>query len=251
MITPIHILRYGTVGDKIHLEKAISTFDYLAINANSAAYVSGAVAKFVIEKLFNNDKKGYFIDPITYAFQKNIHLLKNKDLKLKKSIIKLIECYGSPATNVLNDIPIQISDFDDSEALESFIKRVLELQFSIIQKYIVQEDMAKYLIYDTDSSLTEIAQLHPKFLIAPYFYLDISDPDFGEWLEINKKCISISKQYSDQFGGIPIFAQIVLSQESLLNTAAIEVIKNVYSQCNCDGFTVWIDGLDEHESSTI
>ncbi|NLF43443.1 MAG: hypothetical protein GX587_12165, partial [Bacteroidales bacterium] len=128
MITPIHILRYGTVGDKIHLEKAISTFDYLAINANSAAYVSGAVAKFVIEKLFNNDKKGYFIDPITYAFQKNIHLLKNKDSKLKKSIIKLIECYGSPATNVLDDIPIQISDFVDSEALKSFIKRVLELQ---------------------------------------------------------------------------------------------------------------------------
>ena len=31
---PIHILRYGTVAEKVHLEKAISAYDYLSINGN-------------------------------------------------------------------------------------------------------------------------------------------------------------------------------------------------------------------------
>ena len=249
MKAPIHILRYGTVGDKAHLEKATNTFDYLAINANSAAYVSGAIAKFVVEKLFNSDKKGYFIDPITYAFQKNIHLLKNKDQKLKKSILKLIDCYGKPASNVCNDIPIQISDFDKDEDIEAFCRQVLDFQYAVIQQYISQEDMSKYLIYDTGSSLTDIAQLHPKFLIAPYFYLDITDPDFHGWLNINRKCISIAKKNADQYGNLPVFAQIVLSQECLLDATAIQKIKTAYSQCECDGFTIWVDGLDEHEAT--
>lgn len=249
MKTHIHILRYGTVGDKVHLEKAVNTFDYLAINANSAAYVSGAIAKFVVEKLFNNAKKGYFIDPITYAFQKNIHLLKNKDQKLKKSILKLIDCYGKPTSNVHNDIPIQISDFEKDGDIEAFCNRILNFQYSVIQQYISQEGMSKYLIYDTASSLTDIAQLHPKFLIAPYFYLDITDPDFHNWLDLNKKCISIAKKNANQYGNLPIFAQIVLSKESLLDIKAIQEIKKTYSDCECDGFTIWVDGLDEHEAT--
>lgn len=233
----------------MHIEKAINTFDFLTINANSAAYVSGAIAKYVVEKLFNNNDKGYFIDPITYAFQKNIHLLKNKDLKLKKSILKLIDLYGSPATNVKKDIPIQTSDFQKDKDINVFCKSVLKFQNEIIHEYISQKDMAKYLIYDTGSSLKDITQLHPKFLIAPYFYLDISDPDFDAWLEINKKCILISKKYASQYGNKPIFAQIVLSQESLLSKEAVNKIKAVYSECDCDGYTIWIDGLDEHESN--
>jgi hypothetical protein len=252
MKTPIHILRYGTVGDKAHLEKAISTFDYLAINANSAAYVSGAIAKFVVEKLFNNDQKGYFIDPITYAFQKDIHLLKNKEQKFRKSILKLIHCYGKPVSNVCNDTPIQISDFNKDEDIEAFCKRVLDFQYKIIQQYISQEDMSKYLIYDTRSSLTDIVQLHPKFLIAPYFYLDSTDPschDWLDWLKINEKCISIAKRNAYKYGNLPVFAQIVLSQGSLLDTTTIQKIKTTYSNCECDGFTIWVDGLDEHEAT--
>ncbi len=244
-----HILRFGTVGDKIYLYKAANTFDYLAINANSAAYVTGALAKFVLEKFYNDASKGYFIDPITYAFQKNIHLLKNKDKKIKKSILKLVDYYGQPATNVCNDVPIQISDFKNKKDIEVFCNRVLTFQYSIIQEYIGKEDMAKYLLYDTTTTLTEIEPLHPKFLIAPYFYLDIKDPDFENWLNINKKFISISKNNAVQYGSLPIFAQIVLSQDSLLDKEATRKIIKTYLDCECDGFTIWVDGLNEHEVS--
>lgn len=248
MTSTKHILRYGTVGDKAHLKKAINTYDYLAINANSAAYVSSSIAKFVVDEFFNNDSKGYFIDPITYAFQRNIQLLRNKNsLIIKKSIQKLIEFYGSPASNVLNDVTICTSDFNRTEVLETFCRSVLTFQFKTIQDYIEQEDMEKYLIYGK-TALTDITQLHPKFLIAPYFYLDSNDPDFEKWLEINIKCITCSKENAAQYGDIPIFAQIVLSQDSLSGKDAIKKITEAYSTCVCDGFTIWIDGLDEHQA---
>ena len=246
---PIHILRYGTVGDKAHLEKAVNTFDYLAINANSAAFVSGAIAKFIVEKLFAFDNKGYFIDPITYAFQNNIHLLKNKDKVLKKSIVKLIGYYGNPASKVYNNIPIQISDFISDQETEAFCIRILGFQYNVIQNYISQEDMSKYLIYNMKSSLADIEQLHPKFLIAPYFYLDVVNPEFYDWLKINISCVSIARKNANKFGNLPIFAQIVLSKNTLLDKAAIQEIIKAYSSCECDGLTVWIDGLDEHDAT--
>lgn len=263
MTSTKHILRYGTVGDKVHLIKAINTFDYLAINANSAAYVSGAIAKFVVDEFFNNDSKGYFIDPITYAFQRNVHLLyapekkeKNKESKpkkdnkppLKKSILKLIDCYRSPADKVLNDITIQISDFKKNKNLETFCTRVLDFQFNTIQEYITEKDMEKYLTYGAETTLADITQLHPKFLIAPYFYLDSNDPDFEQWLDTNIKCIACSKKNTVRYGGTPIFAQIVLSQDSLRCNDTIKKITDAYSACVCDGFTIWIDGLDEHQA---
>ena len=61
---PVHILRYGTVAEKVHLEKAVSAYDYLSINGNTAAYVSSAIAKFVVAKFFSRPEKGFFIDPI-------------------------------------------------------------------------------------------------------------------------------------------------------------------------------------------
>ena len=57
---PIHILRYGTVAEKVHLEKALSAYDYLSINGNSAAYVASAIAKFIVVKFFSKPDKGFF-----------------------------------------------------------------------------------------------------------------------------------------------------------------------------------------------
>ena len=82
---PIHILRYGTVAEKVHLEKAISAYDYLSINGNSAAYVASAIAKFIVAKFFSKPDKGFFIDPITYAFQNEINLVAISGFKQEHS----------------------------------------------------------------------------------------------------------------------------------------------------------------------
>ncbi len=254
MHNAIHILRYGTVAEKSHLEKAINTYDYLSINGNTAAYVSKAIAKFVVEKFFKNAKKGFFIDPITYAFQNNIHLLLNKPKKgtptIKKSIIKLIEYYGAPVTKVLSGSTIGTADFVDIEVAKSFCERVLDFQYSVINKYIKEKDLEKYLLYAADIESLDMAnQLRPKFLIAPYFYINSEDFEYTKWLSTNCDFIKTSKLYSNQScNGLPVFAQIVVSKETLLNPNALQHIVAAYQNTLCDGYTVWVDGLNEHEA---
>jgi hypothetical protein len=255
MNNPVHILRYGTVAEKAQMEKAISTYDYLIINGNSAAFVSRAIAKFVVEKFFNDKKKGFIIDPITYAFQQNIHLLKNKSRSgesiLKKSIKKLIEKYQYPAEKIEADVPIQPSDFSENKKLlEDFCLRVLKFQYSIIDEYINNNDLGKYLQYATGNMNYVLQQFHPKILIAPYFYLNPKDSLFESWLGLNISFLNEALiQAKDHFQGKAVFGQIVINKDVLLNDISINKIISAYTKCPCNGFTIWVDGFDEHEES--
>jgi hypothetical protein len=255
MNTPIHILRYGTVAEKTHLEKALSTYDYLSINGNSAAYVSRAISKFVVEKFFGSKNKGFIIDPITYAFQQNIHLLKNKsksgETTLKKSIKKLIDNYQSPANKIEDDVPIQPSDFTNNRTLlKEFCHRVLNFQYSIISDYINDNDLKKYLQYATDNNLELLPQFHPKLLIAPYFYLNPKDADFKYWLKLNIDFLNESLNQSRQhFANLDVYGQIVVSKEVLLDQHIMQEIISAYMQSNCAGFTFWVDNFNEHEEN--
>ncbi|MCL2410114.1 MAG: hypothetical protein FWC97_00585 [Treponema sp.] len=247
----IHIIRYGTVAEKIHLERTINTYDYLIINGNSAAFVSRAIAQFVVEKFFTQKEKRFIIDPITYAFQQNIDLLKNKtkigDVVLKKSIKKLIENYGEPATKILDDNPIRPADFSDTLLMDEFCFKVLDFQYSIINKYINNEELNKYLEYASELSLE---QFHPKLLIAPYFYLNHNDPDFNNWLDRNIQFLNLSIKHSkNSFSNLPVFGQIVINKNILLNEEYVLRIIEAYNNCDCSGINIWVDGLDEHEDN--
>lgn len=254
MNKPVHILRYGTVAEKAQLERAINAYDYLAINGNSAAYVSRAIAKFIVEKFFNNTEKGFFIDPITYAFQKNIHLLKNKpkngEPTLKKSIQKLIGSYQEPANKVYEDTPIQPCDFTNKTLFNGFCTRILDFQYSIISTYINDNDLKKYLQYATGNVDGLLQQFHPRLLIAPYFYLNPNDIDFESWLKINEDFINESiVQSKTQYNDTPVFAQIVINKDILHNKSTIDSVVNGYRNCKCNGFTVWVDGFNEHKEN--
>jgi len=254
MNKPVHILRYGTVGEKTQLGRAINAFDYLAINGNSAAYVSRAIAKFIVEKFFSKKDKGFFIDPITYAFQQKIHLLYNKSNKsekiLKKSIKKLIDIYQEPVKKINNDEPILPSDFDEASVLEGFCTRVLDFQYNIISNYIDDNDLKEYLRYAAENMNGILDNFHPEFLIAPYFYLNPNDMDFKKWLNLNvifiNKSIDITKT---QLNGCSVFGQIVINKDILKNKNTMELVSEGYKNCNCDGFTIWVDGFNEHEES--
>ena len=242
-----HFLRFGTVGDKAHHSNAVGIFDNLVINANSAAHVSGAIAKFIIEKLYNRENKGYFIDPITYAFQKNIHKLKNEKGILKKSISKLIERYG--IASIINDGNALGLSYFSKQVTHDFCEKVLNFQYGIIQEFVSSDGMSEYLLYDTKTTLDEIQQIHPKLLIAPYFYLDVNDDDFYKWLDINTGCIKISKSLGSSYKNLPVFAQITLNRACLTDKEKIRYIIHEYATCGCDGYTVWIDDFDEHSVS--
>lgn len=252
---PVHILRYGTVGEKIHLEKAISSYDYLSINGNSAAYVSSAISKFVVEKFFSKPDKGYFIDPITYAFQDKIELLWSKskttgEEKIKKSVKKLIEAYKFPAIKAEDKTPISVIDFDNISIKENFCQNVLSFQYNLVYDHINQNDLQKYLDYISPEQSKNLPQLRPKFLIAPYFYLDPQNVDFEKWLSLNVDFLKMSIEKSaNKFSNIAIFGQIVITKSVLLNSDLIEKITNAYCNIDCAGFTIWIDDLNEHEAS--
>ena len=251
----IHILRYGTVAEKNHLKKAFSAYDYLSINGNTAAFVSNAIAGFIVEKFFSNKEKGYFIDPITYAFQGNIDLLfskaKNSNKNdIKKSIKKLIEIYGLSLEKIENRIPIIPEDFISYEDKESFVDKILSFQYNLVYNHINEQGLQKYLNYVAPEISKNLPQFRPKFLIAPYFYLDLQSSNWKRWLSLNVEFIKLAIEKTNQNYKIPIFAQIVISKSLLCDDNALEVVIKSYSQLNCDGFTIWIDDFNEQESSS-
>lgn len=251
----IHILRYGTVAEKTHLEKAISAYDYLSINGNTAAYISTAIAGFVVDKFFAKPDKGFFIDPITYAFQKEIRLLKSEskatgEKKIKKSVEKLIDKYGYPVDKVRKDVSVEPSDFSDADERKSFCSRVLDFQYNLVNQHVKENDLVKYLEYVAPNGTESIPQFRPKFLIAPYFFLDSEDSQYDQWLNLNIDLAETAVQQSQQmFDGCPVFAQIVISKSLFKNRRALDGLAQVYSHSNCNGFTVWVDDLNEHEAS--
>lgn len=251
----VHILRYGTVAEKVHLEKAFSAFDYLSINGNTAAYVSSAIARFVVEKFFSNKEKGYFIDPITYAFQNNIDLLfsevKNtKEFTIKKSIARLIEAYKIPMSKIEQRISLAPRDFGDSIKKEDFVNQILSFQYNLVYKHIQDQDLQKYLDYVAPGQSANIPQLRPKLLIAPYFYLDQQSADWKEWLSLNLEFANISIQQSKkEYDNTPVFAQILLNKSIIMDFEALKCVVEAYSGLECDGYTIWIDDFNEHEAT--
>lgn len=251
----MHILRYGTVAEKVHLERAISSYDCLSINANTAAYVSSAIARFIVERFFSNIEKSFFIDPITYAFQNKIELLWSTskttgEKSLKKSISKLLEIYDYPATKVKQNIPIYPYDFDNSQIKEAFCNNVLDFQYNLVYDHIRKNDLQKYLDYVQPNQSVNISQLRPKFLIAPYFYLDSNDFSWNDWLNLNIDFVKMAIDKSEsRYHNCPVFAQIVISKSILKDNSALLSIANKYNSVNCTGYTIWVDGLSEQESS--
>ena len=255
MSRAIHILRYGTVAEKVHLEKAISAYDYLSINGNTAAYVSSAIAKFIVEKFFSNPEKGFFIDPITHAFQNEIKLLwttskTTGEESIRKSIKKLMEVYGFPANKIKNKTPIMITDFSVEETRNTFCDNVLTFQYNLVSDHIKNNDLQKYLDYIAPDQFKNILQLRPRFLIAPYFYLDTYDPDWQNWLHLNIEFTNLSvAKAKTNFGNCPVFSQIVLNKSIIVDEEARNKIIAEYKKVDCSGFTIWVDDLSEHESS--
>ena len=252
---PIHILRYGTVAEKVHLEKSLSAYDYLSINGNSAAYVSSAIAKFIVEKFFTKPEKGFFIDPITYAFQSEIKLLQSKskvtgDITIKKSVKKLIERYGFPANKVETGVPISVDDFNDESVKEHFCNNILDFQYNLVYDHIKDNDLQKYLDYAVPFGANQLQQFRPKFLIAPYFYLNSNDNSFKKWLELNVSFAKIAiRKTKEQYDSKELFIQIVVDKNLLHDSDLIDEIINAYNNIECDGFTIWVDDLNEHEAT--
>lgn len=231
-----HMVRYGTVADQKFISEFREYFQAVIINGNILAHIPSAMADFVGQ---NKTKMEFIVDPLTHAFQHDIEKLKSDKGKLKSSIKKLLDYYGSPVKDViLSGEVILPDDFNDDDVARDFCKRVLQFQTETIDEQAQEKDFAKYLNY------VGINKVDPVVLVAPYFYMTYST--FDEWLNVNLKLLRLSKELNCEK---PLFAQIVVSRDLLLDESKrVEIVKR-YSEAHCDGVLLWIDDFSEYEAN--
>lgn len=235
-----HIVLFGTFNEsKYFLGEFKDKFDTICFNANMIAHAPEGVAAF-ISQLSN---KSFFIDPQLHAFQhspKTIMRKKDGQLVLKSSIKKLAQQYNliPPDTEGVRQI---LAGSLAPKEMSGICESILKFQFNYIY------EISKNL--DTHEFLEDV-EIKPEFLIAPYFYID---PDnFELALNNNIDFIGISKDLSknEVLGSIPLFAEIVINKEVLLNEENTRKIIERYSASGTDGFIVWIDNMSENSDLT-
>lgn len=243
-----HILRYGTNAEQKYIEQIKNTFDLLAFNGNMLAYTPGAISGFIMmHVLKSKSSKGYFIDPITHAFQHDIKTIssyskKEKKIIIKKSIMNLIEAYGEPIrSNINNGESVSPAHFTSHDVKFEFCKNVIDFQNNTV---ISELETKGYMDYIYKASL-DISKLRPCFIIAPYFYLT-SRPNDLDWLPINCELVELTRTIVNNQ---KIYAQIVVSKEILTNSTFRDTILDSYIKIKPDGVLLWIDKFDDHESS--
>lgn len=260
MNKPLHILRYGTHADQTYFGLDFRDgYDVIAVNANMIAFSPDALSTFLGKKTI---EKGFFIDPITHAFQHDQTFITNSDgIRIKKSIANLINCYGEGlkkivATEEKDDkdrpylavnrplIPDDISD----TFIQSFTQNVIEFQQDVVKKK--EKDYEDYVSYakDNDQELSDLEiQTEPQFLVAPYFFIE----DDG-WVEKNIAFVEAARKIVT--APKKLFAQIVLSKKLILKTmkdgyfgSDLEKIIGQYKESDVDGYLIWVDKYREHE----
>lgn len=230
-----HFVRYGTSAEQKYIVEHQDLFDGVVVNANMLIHASKSIAMFLYKDVSN---KPFFIDPITHAFQHDLRWIYSDKGKIKKSIEKLVNEYGGLIQKMILELkrPLRGSDFNDINIIE-FVNSVLNFQYNFVEES-VDEEYKDYLEYLGEKR-------KPEILIAPYFYM--TNENFHNWIEINKKLICLSMDNKNKYESKKIFAQVVITKEILLDPLKIN---SIIEYCNyADGVFYWIDGFDEARAS--
>ena len=215
------------------------------------AHMPAAMAGFLAVRA----KKPFFIDPQTVAFQHEVdHLLstsKKSAGEIKRSWQRIIQRYGSPIAQALNPEsprPILPDDFEDDKECRAFCSRVTNFQNSeLADEFKTGEDAAYVRFLAQEAGVNNLVS--PSLIVAPYFFLNASF--FEEWLEVNLRCLEFTRAVLPKTGNKPLAAQLVISQEVLLNGGFRKKLIGAYrdSGAKPDVFLLWIDSFTEQELS--
>jgi len=208
----------------------------VVVNANMVAHAPDGLAAFLMERTANTP---YIIDPQTHAFQHNPKAIRNSEGKIKSSLFSLSEHFGEPISScVSKSQPLKPSNFADNKLLNEFVIRCLEFQRSALSEVMASSEANKYL------GQTQ-KQLEPCALLSPYFY--IAENTAQDWLPI---CLRLAKAAADFKNHNKLFIPLVLSKAALVRPKIREYILSHFTDIACDGFTIWIDDLNEHVTSS-
>ena len=118
---------------------------------------------------------------------------------------------------------------------------------TIVSETTTNSEYSEYIQYEMDScSNSSSLALKPAFLIAPYFYMTRNT--YNDWINTNINSINISKSFASD---LPIYAQIVIEKDLLLDDAKIDDLCINYTNSNATGFLIWLDKFDEKGVSDI
>lgn len=182
--------------------------------------------------------KPYVIDPHTYVFGADV-----KHIQEKRWFDKLLGNYGldtmieDPNNFALSSSLLIDENQQSTNNLKELVENVTNYQRTKIQK--TYEDINEFEEFDEEP--TENLNFKPKWIIPPYFFIDVSRED---WLAVNINSIklAIENRKPDE----KIFAVIMIAKEMLPYTKDIDEIVNKYDIEGVDGYMIWCADINEN-----
>jgi hypothetical protein len=226
-----HWMVFGTFAQQNFFEYPHkgNTYEGVILNANMVAHAPAGIAAFLQEKRAGNK---YLIDPMTHAFQHSPSAVINEDGEPKSSIKALADHYGEPLSKMVGIEPLLPMHLTDP-VLESLVLNCVRFQREYLPQAMAKTNAAKYLL--------EEALIMPHAVVAPYFYL--TEATLDGWLGC---CVRAAVQTKNVVKDASrVFAYLVISQGVLVDPESRGQILEAFSDCNVDGFLLWVDDLDE------
>ena len=232
-----HWMMFGTFAEQRHFEyPQKGTYQGVVINANMAAHAPAGLAAFLLEKTATSR---YIVDPLTHAFQHDPDFICNSSGEPKSAIRSLSEYYDGPIAKHIGKRPVHPKHFVDNEVLKEFTAKCVDFQLNHLKGYMEKNDAAKYL---------EDGECSPPYaVVSPYFYL--TETSYKGWLPVMTRAAESALKHVDD--GTKVFASIVVSQGVLVSDAARDAIGDAFKDLAIDGYTVWVDNLDEQNASSV
>jgi len=230
-----HIIRLGTHAEKVYLQRATAWYNEVLINANLLDFTASSTSYLVFE--LGQRHKGFFIDPVTYAFALAPSHLMSKDSKgqerPKQTFLSLAKEYGLVDQSSTQIPHVDSSTLQDANLQQRFCFQVLAYQ---------QRKVHDTLQANSDFISHAIGDVRPTRLVAPYFYLPQKD---AGWSSINASLIRLSAEIAQkEFGrgvwGVICFDGLILDQNDL-----IDEICEQYGELPCEGYALWAADFDE------
>ncbi len=235
----MHVIRLGMAKEEPLIRDIIPRSDGIVVKANLVAHMKDGLSAFLFN--WNPRDPRYVIDPFLYAFQQDPEQFfsaaggTTSNLKLKRSVDKLLTAYGSPVTQAIHDFrPVSPADFQSN--VDDFVKRVSDFQLSSLG--------AKGTGLESFFSFLKMNQsVPPQFLISPSFSLHRSSTQ--DWLPINHFMAEKTRTF---YGAHPVYAQIIIDQEVLWDETLSKRIIDSYNALSIAGVVIWISGMSEHDA---
>jgi hypothetical protein len=241
------ILHFNTHGERRYFlgQENRELYDLIGLNGNIVSHSPAGVAAFLATVA-----KDFYIDPQTHAFQHATTHLKRKVeldngtvMAFKPSVEKLAkERLGEPFASVIsNDRPLTPRNFLDSHG-----KPVGPVIRQVCEKIAKFQDtfLADSIDEETREYMDDESALHPKFIVAPYFYL--SPASWIEWLTVN---IAFYNQAKASRQNRDVYLALVMPQ-GLLGESKRVCDRLQKEVGRIDGILLWIDDHDEEALSS-